>query len=133
MATPNINLIFQALLVATNNLISPPPQIMSFDFGNPTLGATQSYYDSYLQASEAGTVINLPASPCFAAFVQNLSPTAVLKVTVTPNGNSPTQFFLGPGGVWLMFDPSETSGGGITALTLTGAAAIVPAAVLVAA
>jgi hypothetical protein len=131
MPTPNVNLILQAVLAATNNLLSPAPQIATFNLGNPTLGATQFFYEPYFQALVGGSAVSLPATKIFAIIVQNLSPTAVLSVTHTPFGAAASTSTLGPNGVCIFFDPLET-GGGFSALTLTGVGGTVPAAVLVA-
>lgn len=119
MATPNVQVILQSILTATNNLVSPAPYIANFDFQNPTLNANTIFYDPYFQATGGGASVALPASKVFLLAVQNLSTGAALTVTVTPFGGAASPIILGPGGVYIYFDPSET-GQGISTVTLTG-------------
>jgi len=129
MATPNIEVILQGILTATNNQLSPPPYIANFDFQNPTLGATSIIYDPFFQALVGGSAVSLPAAKVFLIVVQNLSTTANLSVTHTPFGGSASTAVYGPGGVCVLFDPTE-EGGGFSALTLTGVGGTVPAFVM---
>lgn len=129
MATPNIQVILQGILVATNNLVSPAPYIANFDFQNPTLNATSMFYDPFFQSLAGGSAVSLPAGKVFLVAVQNLSTTVNLTVTVTPFGGAASPIILGPAGVYVYFDPTET-GQGISALTLTGAGSTVPAFVM---
>jgi hypothetical protein len=129
MPTPNIQVVLQAILSATDNLISPPPYIANFDFGNPTLGATNIFFDPYFQALAGGSAVALPAAKVFLIAVKNQSATAVLTVTVTPFGGAASSVNLGVGGAYIVIDPAET-GTGFSALTLTGVGGTVPAMVL---
>jgi hypothetical protein len=134
MATPNINVILQAIAVVTNQLVANAPQIVSFDFANPTMpsgssGGTAAYYEPYFQAATGGSVVNLPAAKVFGVFVQQLG-TGVLNVSYTPFGGVSTTIGLATNGVFIYFDPSE-AGQGISALTLTGVASVQSAAVMV--
>lgn len=137
MPTPNVNLILQAVVALQNNLISPAPQIAKMDFGNPTMGGTNSvggtqfFYEPYFQALVGGVAVTLPAAKIFAIFVQNLSPTGVLQVTFTPFGGAPCPVNYGPNGLCILFDPLET-GTGFSGLTLAGVGGTIPASVLVA-
>lgn len=130
MPTPNMQLVFQAVLSLTNNLVSPAPQISGFDFANPTLGATTVFFDPYFQALSSGSPVPFPTNNVFAIFVQNLSTTANLNVTITPFGGSPSVSTYGPAGVFICFDPAEV-GTGFGVLTLQGVGGTVPAMVLV--
>lgn len=135
MPTPNVQIILQSVIAVMNNLVSPAKQIITLDFGNPTLpnastGGTAVFYDPYFQALAGGSVVSLPASPVFVIAVQNTSLTANLQVTHTPFGAAASTSLYGPGGVCILFDPSE-AGGGFSALTLTGVGGTVPAIVLV--
>jgi len=136
MATPNISVIFQAIAVVTNQLVANAPQIINFDFANPTLpsgatGGIAAYYEPYFQAGVGGSVVNLPATKIFGLFVQNISTsTGILTVAYTPFGGASTSINIGPSGTVIVFDPSE-SGTGISAVTLTGISSTQPAAVLV--
>lgn len=130
MPGTNISLILQTILAATNNNASNAPQVVNFDFANPTLTGTDFYYNPYVQATTGGVSIPLPASPVFAILVQNKSASGTLQVAYTPTGASSTISTIGPNGCIILFDPLET-GGGWTALTLTGVGGTQPAAVLV--
>jgi hypothetical protein len=135
MATSNVQVILQAVIAVMNNLVSPAVQVITLDFGNPTLpsagsGGTAVFYDPYFQALVGGSAVSLPGSPVYAIAVQNLSTTANLQVTHTPQGAAASTALYGPGGVCILFDPSE-AGGGFSALTLTGVGGTVPAMVLV--
>jgi len=129
MSTPNINVELQAILTATNNLITPPPYIANFDFGNQTLGATSYYQEPFFQALVGGSAVPLPAAKVFFIAVQNLSTASVLQVTHTPFGAAASTCSVGPGGMVIFFDPLET-GGGFSALTLTGIGGTVSAFVM---
>lgn len=119
MANPNINVIFQAIVAVTNNLLSNAPQIASFDFGNPTLAGTEfSFLPGFQAANGTGTNVPLPASVIYGIFVQNIG-TSPLQVIVTPNGAlATTPMVIGTNGAFILFDPAEVSGSGFTALKL---------------
>ena len=134
MSTPNINCILQAIVVVTDQKASNFPQIASFDFQNPSLpsganGGTVVYWEPYFQASTIGSSVPLPAQITYGLFIRNLSLTANVNLTYTPAASVPTTIFLGPGGVFVYFDPSE-AGTGITAITLTGVGGIVSLSIL---
>jgi hypothetical protein len=130
LPTPNILVELQAILTASNNLVAPPPYIANFDFGNPVLGATSYYQEPYFQATTGGVAVPLSAATVFLIAVQNLHASALLHVTHTPTGQAISTCSIGPGGIVIFFDPLET-GGGFTALTLTGVGSTVPAFVMV--
>lgn len=131
MSTPNMNVELQAILTVTDNLLTPPPYTDNYDFQNPTCGATNLLKLPFFQATTGGAAVTLPASPVFFIFVQNLSSSgALLHVTHTPTGGSASTCSIGQGGVVILYDPLET-GGGFTALTLTGIGGTVPAFVMV--
>ena len=119
MATPNVVVILQSILTATNNLISPAPTIANFDFQNPTMNAAGIFFDPFFQATAGGAAVPLPASKIFLLAVQNLSANLNLTVTVTPFGGAASPVILGQNGIYIYFDPNET-GQGISAVTLTG-------------
>ena len=129
MATPNMLVILQGIVTLTNNLVSPAPYIANFDLQNPTLNATTVFYDPYFQATTGGVSVPLPAAKVFGLIIQNLSTTNNLTIDVTPFGGSLDPITLGPGGVFIYFDPTET-GQGISAVTLLGVGATVSAFVL---
>jgi hypothetical protein len=131
MSTPNINCILQAVVAATNNLLSPQPQIVNFDFGNPTLGAKLLEFIPYFMAfTTPGTAVALPIVPSFVLMVQNLSATANIQVAVTPGGSGQAVFPIGPQGLFIYMDPTETTAG-ITAATIIGVGGSVPTMLLV--
>lgn len=126
----NISAIFQAVITATNNQLSPPPYIANFDFQNPTLNANVIFYEPFFQAvTGGGSVVTLPAAKVFAVIVQNIDATNLLTVTYTPFGGAPTSITLGLQGMFIYFDPNKT-GTGISALTLTGTVATTAAFVM---
>ena len=129
---PNLSIELQAFL-AVANLANPiPPYIVTYDFGNPTLQGTSSYFDPYFQATTGGVAVPLPATPVFCVFIQNVTSTAViLQIAVTPTGGAPQNYLLGQQGLWMYSDPSETSGDGISAITLTGLVSTASAMVFV--
>jgi hypothetical protein len=129
VATPNIQAILQAVVTLTNNLVSPAQYIANFDLQNPTLNAATVYYDPYFQATTGGISVPLPAAKIFALIVQNLSTTNNLMIDITPFGGSLDPITVGPGGVFIYFDPTEL-GQGISAVTLLGVGATVSAFVL---
>lgn len=111
------------------------PQIATFNFQNPTLpsgatGGTVAYWEPYFQAiAITGAAVPMPAQIVYGLFIKNLSLTANVNLTYTPAASVPTTIFLGPGGIFIYFDPSE-AGTGITAATLTGVGGTVPLSVL---
>lgn len=104
--------------------------------GTITLSANTSSYDSFgLIASGAGTVLDLPQTTIWVAYVKNLDAAANLTVQVQVTGgalqtavNSP---ILPPGGVWMYFTPVETAGG-IIAMTLVSSVGGTAAEILLA-
>jgi len=130
LSSPNLFIQLQAILTVSRQAIQTPPYIVNYDFGNPRQSATVELFESFFQATTLGVGVTLPTSPVFAVLVQNLASTGVLQVAHTPAGGSASTCTLGPGGVFIYFDPAE-SGGGITAVTLTGVLSTIPAMVLV--
>jgi hypothetical protein len=131
VSTPNLFIQLQAILAVSNQLNQIPPYIVNYDFGNPQQSATVELFEPFFQATTGGVAVALPVSPAFAVMVQNISSgSTLLRVTHTPTGQAASQCTLGPGGIFCYFDRTET-GGGITALTLTGIAATCPAMVFV--
>ncbi len=132
MATPNIQAILQGILTATDNTQSPPPYVTNVDFQNPTLNATFDYLERFFQALTTGSAVPIGVGGgalSFCLIVINRSATNNLQITVTPTGGAAAIVgTIGPGGVFVVFDPTE-SGLGWTTLTLTGIGATVPATV----
>jgi hypothetical protein len=119
MSTPNIQAILQANLSATNNLRTPPPYIVNFDFANPTFAATTLFYEPYFLASTTGSAVQLPATTCYLLAVLNLSSSISLGVTITPTLQPVTTFVLGPGDPLIIMNPSKAVGTGFTTLLLS--------------
>jgi hypothetical protein len=132
---PNLQVIMQSIVAVTNALVTNAPQIQTLDFQNPTMNGTTVFFDPYLQATTSGTVVTLPLLPSgkvYGLFVQNLSATNNLQIIYTPFGLGIASFQVGPNGVFVIFDPSE-SGSGFSNLTVQGIGGAVSAMVLVAA
>ena len=133
MPTQNMQLILQGILAVTNNTIQNAPQISTFDFQNPTLGANSLFFDPFFQAPTTSASVPLPATVCYCAIIQNNSASTILGVVFTPVGFSSTEVRIGPGGICIpVFDPLET-GDGINFLELIGIGGTAVASVLVAA
>ena len=134
---PNISVILQAQWVLTDTTLSPSPQIIQRSLNNPTLAATNAFYDPFFQTINGTKTVNLPAATVWCVYVRNLSNTGPMTINFTPSGGAAETLVLvqgataGNGGYFIYHQPAETSGG-ITALTIT-AAAILPACVMAAA
>lgn len=129
MSTPNINCILQAIAVVLDQNNSNFPQLVNFDLLNPTLPGTVSYFDPYFQAPLTGKVVPLPAATVFGLVLQNKDPTNILTISFTIPPAEVVSQNLGIGGVFIYFDPAKT-GGGISAMTLTGNVATVAVSIL---
>jgi len=133
---PNISVILQAQWVITDTTLAPSPQIIQRSLNNPTLLATNSFYDPFFQTINGTKTVNLPGATVWCVYVRNLSNTGPITVNYTPQGGASTSIVLiqgataGNGGLFIYHQPAETSGG-ITALSLT-AAAVLSACVLAA-
>jgi hypothetical protein len=100
-----------------------------------TLPMTAYYYDNFFQAGITATVVPLPGTTVWAAYVRNLGANNV-TVNYTPSGGASTSVVLTPittgfGGVFLYYQTLETGGGGITAMSITASTAITPCEVFV--
>lgn len=128
---PNLSVLLNATLSATDTTLSPSATIVIRNLNNPALNATVVFYDPFFQAGAAPTTVNLPAATVWVVYVKNLDAAANLTVTFTPTGGGAETVVLVPGGVFLYFQPTEGAGG-ITALTLTASAGTINTEVLVA-
>jgi hypothetical protein len=129
---PNISVLLNATLSATDTTLTPSATIVTRNLNNPTLAATVVFYDPFFQASNGGSAVTLPAATCWIAYVKNLDATTNLTVAWTAVGASGSSTMLiVPGGIFLYMQPSEGSGG-FTALTLTSATGTINTEVLVA-
>lgn len=100
----------------TNNLITTKT-LATVTF----LGSVSSIAET-VSIGTSPVSISLPVATTQVVYVKNTHPTQTLTVTWTPNGGSSNPVVtLEPNGVILFSEPS--SGGGITALTLTGSGA----------
>lgn len=137
MSTPNLNVLIQGLLTISDVTQSPAPYIIpGLDFGNPTLAGTKCYVDLFFQVPTTPVTIPIGGggggAEAFLILVINRDPVNNLEVTVTNTGGTPqVAGVFGPGGVCLLFDPTE-EGVGWTSLTLMGFNAIVPATIVTA-
>ena len=73
MPTQNMQLILQGILAVTNNTIQNAPQISTFDFQNPTLGANSLFFDPFFQAPTTSASVPLPATVCYCAIIGNVN------------------------------------------------------------
>jgi hypothetical protein len=129
----NVSVILSATITVTDTTLSPSPTIVARSLQNPTLAATTTFYDPFFQALAGGSAVSLPAATVFVVYVKNLSGATNLTVAFTPVGaGAASSLLLLPGGVFDYFLTAET-GGGISAVTLTGGGATCSAEVLVAA
>jgi hypothetical protein len=128
---PNLSVLLNATLSATDTTLSPSATIVTRNLNNPTLSATVVFYDPFFQAAAGGSVVTLPAATVWIVYVKNLDAAANLTVSFTPTGGGAETCILVPGGVFLYFQPTEGAGG-ITALTLTASAGTISTEVLVA-
>jgi hypothetical protein len=129
---PNISVLLNATLSATDTTLSPSATIVTRNLNNPTLAGTVVFYDPFFQALAAGSAVTLPAATCWCAFVKNLDAAANLTVAWTAVGAAGSStFLLVPGGVFIYLQPTEGAGG-FTAMTLTASAGTINTEVFVA-
>jgi hypothetical protein len=128
---PNISVLLNATLSATDTTLSPSVTVVTRNLNNPTLAGTVVFYDPFFQAAAAGSAVTLPAATCWIAYVKNLDAAANLTVAWTPTGQASSSSILVPGGIFLYFQPTEGAGG-FTAMTLTSSAGTINTEVLVA-
>ena len=127
MSTPNINCILQAVIAAQNNLLSPSPQIATFDFGNPTYPATSMFFEPYFLATNSYVPPSLPGATIWGLAVQNTSASANLGISYTPSGATTQSINLGPGALFIYWDPSKPTTGTYYGITYFSLAAQSPA------
>jgi hypothetical protein len=129
---PNISVLLNATLSATDTTLSPSVTVVTRNLNNPTLAGTVVFYDPFFQAAAGGSAVTLPAATCWIAYVKNLDAAANLTVAWTAVGAAGSStMLLVPGGVFLYFQPTEGAGG-FTAMTLTASAGTINTEVLVA-
>lgn len=86
---------------------------------------TISEYSQSQSIGTSPTSITLPISPVQFLYIKNLSTTATVTVTWTPNGGSSAAIQTLQAGAVILFSQTGTAGG-ITALSLTASAASTP-------
>lgn len=132
-----MSVLLSGLLSVTDTTLTPSPEIVNRQLNDPVLPVTSMFFDPFFQTIIGTRTVNLPAATVWAVYVRNLSGSGNMTVNFTPTGGSSQNLVLvagltaGAGGIFLYLQPAE-SAGGITALTITAAAAL-PACVLVAA
>lgn len=125
----NLNIILQAQWVTTDTTLSPSPQTITRQLNNPTLAATQQYYETFFQTIVGTKAIPLPAATVWLLYVRNLDNATNITLNYTPSGGASTSVVLlagptpGNGGLFIYFQPAETAGG-ITAASITSTAIV---------
>jgi hypothetical protein len=111
-----------AVITITDNLTG------SVQLQKPVLGSYTGTVSSFAQSVLIGTspvTITLPGSPTNFVYIKNLSGTATLTITWTPNGGaSNVVITLQPGGFEILDE--SIVGSGITALSVTASATSTP-------
>jgi len=129
----NISAIFQGILTLADETLSNAPYTNNLDLQNPTLAATQVLSEGFLQvATSPGTTISFSFN-AYLILVWNRSTTNTLIINLNATGGPGIQEVgtIGPGGIFVVMDPTRT-GGGWNGLMLQANGAIVPAAVVLA-
>lgn len=133
MSTPNLNVLLSASLATYDNTQANTPLLAKLSAGNPTFGAVTDFYNEFFQAVIAGSVVALPATTCYLAWIRNRAATAInlqVAITYVSPGNA-SILTIGPGDVFVYCAASKATGG-FTALTLTGLVSICSAEVYLA-
>lgn len=130
---PNLSILLNAILSATDTSLNPSPTIFTRNLNNPNLTTGLVFFaNEFFQASNAGSPVTLPAATCWIAYIKNLDPATNLTVAWTAVGAAGSSTFVCvPGGVFIYFQPTEAAGG-FTAITLTAAAGTINTEVFVA-
>lgn len=133
MATPNINVLLQAILTASDNTQFPSPYVSNIDLQNPSMSSAQYFSDAFFPAVTGGSSVPLGTGmtgPAYCIVVINRSATLYVQISLQPNGGSlEIMGQIGPQGVFVIFDPAQNAGAGYNALTLTGIGGTVPCTV----
>ena len=129
---PNISVLLNATLSATDTTLSPSVTIVTRNLNNPTLAGTVVFYDPFFQAAAGGSAVTLPAATCWVGYVKNLDVAANLTVAWTAVGAAgSSSMVLVPGGIFIYLQPTEGAGG-FTAMTLTASAGTINTEVFIA-
>ena len=129
---PNLSILLNAILTATDTSLSPSPTIFTRNLNNPNLTTGLVFFaQEFFQAANTGSAVPLPAAICWIGYVKNLDAATNLTVNWTPVSGSAQNFVLVPGGLFIYFQPTEAAGG-FSAMTLTAAAGTISAEVFVA-
>jgi hypothetical protein len=136
VASPNVNVLLQGILTASDNTQSPAPYISNIDFQNPSMLSSQYFSDAFFPAATTGSSVPIgtgTTGPAYCIIVINRHATAYVQISVQPNGGSLAIVgTIGPQGVFVLFDPAQNGSNGYNALTLTGLTTTVPCTVFTA-
>lgn len=125
-----LNVVFTMELAVANTSLSTTP-INDVPATN-TLAATTVYYNPAFQvATSPGNNIPIPPnanSTVVICYIKNLDTANPMSVTYQFNGGTGTTITLVPGGVFLLFNPSESTNG-ITSILVNAGGAIINAEV----
>ena len=127
---PNINVILSANWLVNDITGGGSQQIINRNLGNPTLAGTAALYEPFFQTTTVTATVNLPAPAVYQIYVMNLGTAGNITVEYSQNGGSPNVQVIGPGALFMYFEPNETSSLGITSLTLTASTGTIPACVM---
>lgn len=122
----NANVLFNANLLVLDTTVNPADYVVN-RIRSLAFASIAQFYDSFFQAGTSPVAIGLPSLLIQVAWVCNLNTSNYVTVSFIPNGGSAETVVLQPslnqgqpGGVFLYFNPSNTTGiGGISALTLS--------------
>jgi hypothetical protein len=99
--------------------------------------ATQAvFYDGYFQVFIAAANVTLPLTPLWVIWIKNLSPTATINITLTPNGGTAwvQPLILVPGAAftyWAQYSANPATGG-VSVINLSASANNTPVELLIA-
>jgi hypothetical protein len=127
---PNLNAILGLQLVTVN--VAQNQTTVNVALQGITLPSTESFYNQFYQVLVAGSTLTLPSGKSFSFYCRNQG-TNPITVAFTPTAGTPGTCVLTPvtggfGGVFMLFETAETSGG-LTSVTLTATTATTPAEV----
>lgn len=134
---PNLSVLLSAVINVVDTTLTPSETVISRQLNDPTLQATEVFYDGFFQTINGTVTVNLPGATVWFLYIRNLSAAGPITITFTPQGGSPETLVLNPGaagndgGIFLYAQPNEANGG-ISALTIT-AAAVLPVCIIAAA
>jgi hypothetical protein len=124
---PNLNAILGLQLVTVN--VAQNQTTVNVALQGITLPCTESFYNQFYQVLTTGSALTLPSGKSFSFYCRNQGANPI-TVAFTPTSGTPGTCVITPvtsgfGGVFMLFETAETSGG-LTAVTLTAATATTP-------